>query len=124
MHDLYIQTLCATGLDAEVDNCVAESKRVLISALLNECHSSVRSVCRHFLERVAQLDAAAHHWVLQLLSDNMQEADSKPQHCLVYYDMFGWTMTTMPQQGQPVSMYCCCLTYTNCHSKLIVVLPV
>ena len=84
--------------------CAAETKEVLLNALLSEYHDSTRTWCHRFLDHFAQLSSDLHHWVLQLLSDNMQVADSKPQYCLAYYDLFAAMITSLPKQTAPVSL--------------------
>ena len=83
--------------------CAAETKEVLLNTLLSEYHDSTRTWCHRFLHQFAQLSSDSHHWVLQLLSGNMQLADGKPQYCLAYYDLFAAMITTLPKQTVLVS---------------------
>ena len=83
--------------------CGADSKRDLMIVLLSEFHENTRVVCSRFLERLASLDSIAHQWVLQLLSESMQEADSKPQYCLQYYEAFVRILVTLSKQSLEVN---------------------
>ena len=75
---------------------------MLIASLLNELHGDIHILSQQFLQRVAGINSDAHLWLLQLLAGNMHEADSKPQHCQSYYDMFAWTVALIPKQSQEV----------------------
>ena len=91
-------------------SCVADIRRTLITSILSDLHEGVRSVCQNFLMRVGQLTPDSHLWLLQLLAENMREADSKPQHRSCYYDLFAWALTKIPKDNQVVSRSSSCST--------------
>ncbi len=88
----------------------ADTKKILIGALLSEYHDTTRTWCLRFLDHLAQLSSDAHQWVLQLLSDNMQEADCKPSYCLAYYSVFAVMISSLPKQNSLVRPYRHCST--------------
>lgn len=93
----------------------AESRRLLIAILLSEYHEACRDICGQFLQRVSLLTSTAHHWVLQLLSDSMAEAESKAHFCSGYFKQFARVIQAWPQQSPevctlPVAMSASCGT--------------
>ena len=102
-----LSVLCPVSLSLLSDGCwhvmlacdAADTKKILIGALLSEYHDTTRTWCLRFLEHLAQLSSDAHQWVLQLLLDNMQEADCKPSYCLAYYSVFAVMISSLPQQN-------------------------
>ncbi|KAL3156421.1 hypothetical protein ABBQ38_000732 [Trebouxia sp. C0009 RCD-2024] len=80
----------------------SESRRLLIAILLSEYHEACRDICGQFLQRVSLLTSTAHHWVLQLLSDSMAEAESKAHFCSGYFKQFARVIQAWPQQSPEV----------------------
>ena len=62
-------------------------------------------MCAHFLQRLSLLNSISHQWVLQLLSDNMAEADFKPRCCSEYFRQFAWTVQGLPKQAEMVGSF-------------------